>query len=111
MIWYHKLASIIILYCLLCSSTQQSKADSVRNEQNVETKEEFTSEAIKNEYIIKFDDYYSKKKRHKIVLSLFESHRLIDVKWSIIPHNNFFVNKKSDFDVIKVNGISLKKVI
>jgi len=110
MIWYHKLARIILLYCLLCSSTQQSKAYSVSNEQNLETKEEFTSEAIKNEYIIKFDDYYSKKKRHRIVLSLFESHRLIDVIWSIIPHNNFFVNKKSDFDVIKVNDFSLKKL-
>ena len=99
------------MYCILCNSTQQSKVDSVSFDQNLKTNEEFTSEAIKNEFIIKFDGYYSKNKRQQIILSLFNFYNYIDVKWSILPHNNLLKNKKSDFDVIKVKGLSLKKVI
>ncbi|XP_023211189.1 membrane-bound transcription factor site-1 protease-like [Centruroides sculpturatus] len=104
-----KWKKLLILICFLlkihlsepilfsfCNETESTSSTVLRVD--------FSTQVVKNEYIVTFNGYYTPEARHKFISAALKNSDVLF--WKIIPRNNVANVYPSDFDLIQLNSTS-----
>uniref|UniRef100_T1JW54 Membrane-bound transcription factor site-1 protease n=2 Tax=Tetranychus urticae TaxID=32264 RepID=T1JW54_TETUR len=113
--YYKYFFLLVVFYSSICQSSFADQSQSDEPKFKCKSKErltvDYSSHAVKNEYIVTFNHLYKTSARKRFISSALSSCNDFINSWAIIPRNNPASLHPSDFDLVHLSTYNLTTII